>query len=541
MKKFTLILMLVVMCMPQFLSAKEDPPLEFTVEDIEVYVGYTLDASQFLDNPANLPVTWHSSDESIFTVDENGVITGIAENMVSAWLEVSFDGNEDYWNTIAGMEPGVRVWVKNQYPLSIGDYNVTPANASDIWGGKMSFNPKTNTLTMSNVELNGDDIKWDHAAPLTIKLDGKNEVVNGSLDAQNLILTGGGSFKQNYILYADSLVIDSASLSIEVAFNTNSEMDYTFSINKLSIINRGHFYACITANEGNILGEYDHVGFVYGELNFGKGIDYIVSYYPPVWVRDALSEENVMSVWKKDMFNNAFFYNIDETYILLRGALEIGYVAAEVHVLPDFEPTEITFDDMSANTGKVAVNLGANDEITDGPDASVSLKTPVTITDEEIDDLLKNSSPSDPLFQSQLPGITIKLPAGKGELNFETTINDGWSLNIKTPGKEIFSWGEEMPKTNWCASYDNVDETLAHFFVRQKGGAYAPARENQLDDILTGVTIYSIKVFPAEKSVEALKSVGSSNPAASQKRLHNGQLLILRGDRTYTLTGAEIK
>jgi len=541
MKKFTLILMLAAMCMPQFLSAKQDPPLEFTVEDIEVYVGYTLDASQFLSNPAELSVTWHSDDENIFTVDENGVITGITPNMASAWLEVHFAGNDEYWNTIAGMHPGVRVWVKNEYPLSIGDYKVTPEDAPSFWGNRMSFDPITNTLTMRNVELLDRSIKWDYTSPLTIKLEGKNEAVNGSLEAQKLILTGGGSFKQNWILYADSLVIDSASLSVEVAFNTNSEMDYTFSINKLSIINRGHFYAAISANEGNILGEYDHVGFVNEELNFGKDIDYIVSYLPPVWVRDVLSEENVMSVWKKDMFDNAFFYNFDETYILLRGALEIGYVAAEVHVLPDFEPTEITFDDMSANEGKVAVNLGANDEITDGPDASVSLKTPVTITDEEIDDLLKNSSPSDPLFQSQLPGITIKLPAGKGELNFETTINDGWSLNIKTPGKEIFSWGEEMPKTNWGANYDNVDETLAHFFVRQKGGAYAPARENQLDDILTGVTIYSIKVFPAEKSVEALKSVGSSNPAASQKRLHNGQLLILRGDKVYTVTGQEVR
>lgn len=540
MKKFTLSLLLAVLCVPQFLSAKEDPPLSFSVSDIEVYIGYTLDASQFLDNPANLPVTWYSDDESIFTVDENGVITGIAENMSSAWLEVHFDGNEDYWNTIAGMEPGVRVWVKNQYPLSIGDYHVTPANASDIWGGKMSFDPKTNTLTMHEVELNGDDIKWDHAAPLTIKLDGKNEVVNGSLDAQKLILTGGGSFKQNYILYADSLVIDSASLSIEVAFNTNSEMDYTFSINKLSIINRGHFYACITATEDNILGEYDHVGFVNEELNFGKDIDYIVSYYPPVWVRDALSEEKVMSVWKKDMFNNAFFYNIDETYILLRGALEIGYVAAEVHVLPDFEPTEITFDDMSANAGKVSVNLGANDEITDGPDANVSLKTPVTITDDEIDDLLKNSSPSDPLFQSKLPGITIKLPAGKGELNFETTINDGWSLNIKTPGKEIFSWGEEMPKTNWGASYDNVDETLAHFFVRQTGGAPAPARGHQMDELLTGVTIYSIKVIPEEKG-GATAIENQNGPCENAKIIRNGQLLIERDGKLYNLTGTQVQ
>ena len=540
MKKFTLSLLLAALCVPQFLSAKEDPPLEFTVEDIEVYIGYTLDASQFLDNPANLPVTWHSSDESIFTVDENGVITGIAENMVSAWLEVSFDGNEDYWNTIAGMEPGVRVWVKNQYPLSIGDYHVTPANASDIWGGKMSFDPKTNTLTMHEVELNGDDIKWDHAAPLTIKLDGKNEVINGSLDAQKLILTGGGSFKQNYILYADSLVIDSASLSIEVAFNTNSEMDYTFSINKLSIINRGHFYACITANEGNILGEYDHVGFVYGELNFGKDIDYIVSYYPPVLVPDVLSEEKVMSVWKKDMFNNAFFYNIDETYILLRGALEIGYVAAEVHVLPDFEPTEITFDDMSANEGKVAVNLGANDEITDGPDANVSLKTPVTIDDDEIDDLLKNSSPSDPLFQSKLPGITIKLPAGKGELEFETTINEGWSLNIKTPGEELFSWGSEMPKTNWGTSYNNVDETLAHFFVRQTGGAPAPARGHQMDELLTGVTIYSIKVIPEEKG-GATAIENQNGPCENAKIIRNGQLLIERDGKLYNLTGTQVQ
>ena len=536
--------MLAAMCMPQFVNAqeKQDPPLWFTTEDIEVYIGYTLDASQFLYNPENLPITWHSSDESVFTVDENGVITSIAPNMVSAWVEVSFAGNDEYWNTIAGMEPGARVWVKDEYPLSIGEYKVTPDDAASFWGGNMSFDPVTSTLTMTNVELNGVDIKWDHISPLTINLIGENKAVNGSLDAQKLILTGGGSFEQNYILYADSLVIDNASLRLEVAFNTNSEMDYTFSINKLSIINRGHFYACISATEGNILGEYDHVGFVNEELHFGEGIDYIVSYYPPVWVRDALSEENVMSVWKRDMFNNAFFWNINETYILLRGALEIGYVGAPVHVLPDYEPTELTFDDMSANAGLMAVNLGANDELIEGEDGYVSLKTPVTISDAEIDTLLANYSPSEPLFQNSLPGITVKLPEGQGMIEIDLSIDEGWSLWCKKPGADIVFLDIQFDRT-WFGgfTFDNIDETLAHFFVRPTSSG-APVRKAVMDELMTGVTIWAIKVIPAENSGSGVEGIEASDRLnGAQKILRDGQLLIERDGKMYHVTGARVR
>ena len=542
MKKFTLILMMAAMCMPQFVNAqeKQDPPLWFTTEDIEVYIGYTLDASQFLDNPENLPVTWRSSDESVFTVDENGVITSIAPNMVSAWVEVSFAGNDEYRNTIAGMEPGARVWVKDEYPLSIGEYKVTPDDAASFWGGNMSFDPVTNTLTMTNVELNGVDIKWDHISPLTINLIGENKAVNGSLDARKLILTGSGSFHQNYILYADSLVIDGASLSIEVAFNTNSSMDYTFYVDKLTVINRGHFYACISANEGNILGEYDHVGFVGEELNFGSGIDYIVTYLPIEWVPD-VSAVHPYDVWNNPMFNNAFFWNFDGTYLLLRGALEIGYVGS-VHVLPDFEPTELTFDDMTENEGKVAVTLGANDEITEGPDGNVSLKTPVTISDEEIDTLLINHAPDEAVFQNSLPGITIKLPEGKGTMEVDLTIDAGWALWCREPGENLFSI--DFPSNRcWFTNlqYYNLHESVAHFFVRPTNAA-VPVRKAVMDELLTGVNIYAIKVIPAENSGTAIDGIeASGNYNGAQKILRDGQLIIERDGKMYNMTGAQVR
>lgn len=542
MKKFTLFLMLAAMCVPQFVNAKEMPPLEFTMEDIEVYIGYTLDASQFLDNPANLPVTWHSDDESIFTVNENGVITGIAPNMASAWLEVHFAGNDEYYNTIAGMEPGVRVWVKNEYPLSIGDFAVTPTDAPSFWGGNMSFDPTTNTLTMSNVELNGRDIKWNHESPLTINLVGENRAVNGSLDAQKLILTGGGSFEQNYVLYADSLVIDNASLSVEVAFNTNSSMDYTFSINKLSIINHGHFYACISANEGNILGEYDHVGFVREELNFGEGIDYIVTYLPIEWVPD-VSAVSAYSVWNNPMFNNAFFWNFEGTYLLLRGALEIGYVGAPVHVLPDFEPTELTFDDMSANAGLMAVNLGANDELTEGEDGNVYLKTPVIIPDEAIDTILANYTPDEAVFKNNLPGITVKLPEGQGAIELDINIDPGWVLWCREPGENLFYIDYVVGYRCWFSNlqYYNLHESLAHFFVRPASSG-APVRKAVMDELMTGVTIWAIKVLPIVNSgsgVEGIEASGKLNGA--QKILRDGQLLIERDGKMYHVTGARVR
>jgi hypothetical protein len=61
-----------------------------------------------------------------------------------------------------------------------------------------------------------------------------------------------------------------------------------------------------------------------------------------------------------------------------------------------------------------------------------------------------------------------------------------------------------------------------------------------MDELLTGVTIYSIKVIPEEKG--GATAIENQNGACENaKIIRNGQLLIERDGKLYNLTGTQVR
>ena len=90
-------------------------------------------------------------------------------------------------------------------------------------------------------------------------------------------------------------------------------------------------------------------------------------------------------------------------------------------------------------------------------------------------------------------------------------------------------------------TFDNIDETLAHFFVRPTNAA-VPVRKAVMDELLTGVKIYAIKVIPAENGGSAIDGIEASDRLnGTQKILRDGQLIIERDGKMYNMTGAQVR
>ena len=531
--------------LPQMMMAtKYNSWLFFSEQVVSVNVGRTFNLLPLLRWPDNVgQLRWESGDETVVTVDANGVITGVKDNvdsMYTATIYVYYDENEYYYASSNTIE--VRVYNE----LSVADDEniipVTAQNAGNILGdGSLSYDFATRTLTMNNSQLatgvfyypEGNDIN----EPITLNLIGTNVMDSNYLAINNVILTGGGTLSlKGGELTADSIVIDNARVLVDNTYDFSSRTDFVFNVRKMTIRNNGYFRAQISGG----LGEYDHVGYVREELMLGEGIGYLNEAVR--WIPD-VTQENVYYVWKQrpDLFNGAFFAEARGTYNLLRGLLEIGPIHSdELIELPTHIPTDIHFDGTTDNDGKAAVSLGDNDIIVEGTDGYVGLNTPVSLSDEQVDSVMANCQPGDDSFKNLLPGISILLPAGQGTYGFTYDLTGAYRLRVHeagvmTPRVDLMSSMGITTLSNIV--YYNTNPTLVHIYLI--ADTYAPApgsRKAKADVADPALKIYSISVTP-QGSGTGIDEIKAPANGASQKVMKNGQLLILRDGKIYDLTG----
>ena len=531
--------------LPQMMMAtKYNSWLFFSEQLVSVNVGRTFNLLPLLRWPDNVgQLRWVSGDETVVTVDANGVITGVKDNvdsMYTATIYVYYDENEYYYASSNSIE--VRVYSELTIADNYNIFQVSPQNAGNILGdGSLSYDFATRTLTMNNCQMakgvfyypEGDD----RDEPITLNLIGTNVLDSNYLNASKMILTGGGSlYIKGAELAADSIVIDNAQVSVDNTYEFSSNIDYVFEFRKMAIRNNGYFRAQISGG----LGEYDHVGRVLEELVLGDGIGYLNEAVR--WIPD-VTQENVYYVWKQrpDLFNGAFFAEARGTYNLLRGLLEIGPLHSDVLIeLPTHIPTDIHFDGTTDNDGKAAVSLGDNDIIVEGTDGYVGLNTPVSLSDEQVDSVMANCQPGDDSFKNLLPGISILLPAGQGTYGFTYDLTGAYRLRVHeagvmTPRVDLMSSMGITILSNIV--YYNTSPTLVHIYLI--ADTYAPApgsRKAKADVADPALKIYSINVTP-QGSGTGIDEIMAPANGASQKVMKDGQLLILRDGKIYDLTG----
>ena len=218
--------------------------------------------------------------------------------------------------------------------------------------------------------------------------------------------------------------------------------------------------------------------------------------------------------------------------------VEIGKVPLPV---ADDEVTDITFDGEGKNPDEnldVVFSGSENDSFNEG-EGQVEINT--TTTKDQISDQLELHIACSADWLKNLPGVLVfDIPAGEGKFEIQCDVAAGFHAEAFIEGK-----GEaklDAPKDGWIVcTYNVLEQTHVILYLEEdKGASPAPARVKAAKNSTPGLAIKAIKITPKDAPT-GIDEISQEPKANSQKLLRNGQILILRGDKIYTVTGQEVK
>ena len=398
---------------------------------------------------------------------------------------------------------------------------VTEENADDILGnGKVYYDFETAVLTLDNLKM--DLAAYDRHVyqfiesmneieGLNINVKGQCEITNSeygifsvmriTITGDTLILSGGGQQ-----IHADALIIDGADVT------ATADSLYAVYTQELTLSNNAHLAAKCTSENGAAAHTY------FMELDDNLALLTAGVQFVPV---------------ENDDFDAPHGFFIDSDHSAEAKEIEIGKTAIVIE-----EETTIDFSTVNEDGNEdIVLSLGVDDKINE----QGQLEITTTLTEEQVDEALETLVPGSSDYKNLLPGsITFDVPAGKGEIRIECLTLMGYTLQVKIAGQAAIR--VEQTTFGWATvTYDVEQDTHVVIFLKAPETApSAPARVKADSDPTVGAQIKSLKIVPIEKSKEGLITIdGQQQP--NSKIFFNGQLYILRGDKVYTATGAEIK
>jgi len=134
---------------------KKNPTLTFNPTSVTVYIGNDFTAPTLTTVPANLPVTYSSSDENLAVVDESTGEILIADNQTgTATITATFAGNDEYNSATATYT--ITIVAKKNPTMSFDKEGITVyPNAENVTLPVLTTNPEGLTVTYTSSD---DDI-----------------------------------------------------------------------------------------------------------------------------------------------------------------------------------------------------------------------------------------------------------------------------------------------------------------------------------------------------------------------------------------------
>lgn len=458
---------------------------------------------------------------NILNFDDN---IAILSDGVWFYQDPEFSGSGFYTDgdhTVAAKEVEIGVMSIPSMLFVLGT-EVTEENADDILGnGKVYYDFETAVLTLDNLKM--DLAAYDRHVyqfiesmneieGLNINVKGQCEITNSeygifsvmriTITGDTLILSGGGQQ-----IHADALIIDGADVT------ATADSLYAVYTQELTLSNNAHLAAKCTSENGAAAHTY------YMELDDNLALLTAGVQFVPVENFD---------------FDAPHGFFIDSDHSVEAKEIEIGKTAVVIE-----EETTIDFSTVNEDGNEdIVLSLGVDDKINE----QGQLEITTTLTEEQVDEALETLVPGSSDYKNLLPGsITFDVPAGKGEIRIECKTLMGYTLQVKIAGQAAIR--VEQTTFGWATvTYDVEQDTHVVIYLKEPEvtPSSAPARAKADGEPTVGAQIKSLKIVPIEKAKEGLITVDEQQQTNS-KIFFNGQLYILRGDKVYTATGAEIK
>lgn len=497
---------------------KKDPKLSFAEEDMyhELGVPFT---PQTLTNPFGAAVTWSSSDQTVATINADG--TGLTLLKVGATIISAKTDTEDPTYEYVTASYSLHVTTLG---LTVLGVNVTSLNADDILGdGKVSFDKGNRFLYLDgwNVDVSGmseeikDGVIKETTGMLTIMLKANSSIVGAEkcIDAhESGVYIRSLSKKDTLILRADAsenaIAVWAQGLKMHEALFYTYGSQFAVMCQDFNVTKYGHVFAQATNEAGQAV---MCSMFTKGEGGIG-GIDILT---PDIYWNDTYH-----AFWNDKTGKSAKQF-------------EIGKVPMPVS---STDETKIEFTDevKPEDHDNVVFSEGEDDKY-NGETKEIEVTT--SLTEEQVEEALEDLVPGSSEWVETLPGtIIFDLPVGKGEIAFECTLLEGYSLDVKESGKAAVSI---KPADGYAIIYYDIEvPTRVIVYLRTPKSNESPRRSPAAKQDAPILSLKSITITP-NKMPSGIEQTNVN--ANATKFLQNGQIYIFRDGKIYNVLGAKVK
>jgi hypothetical protein len=513
-------------CACQINIVKRRPDIHFSKTYVEVEYGVTPYALPELIKPSDLNTSlykWRLSNSNVASINTNtGALDIYGTGNVQVYYYSESNADPKYEPTSASYAlkvttSGVRVngtLVTSTNPDVLGDgsmiYSVDPGV-----GKFLTFN------NLNYVASGGTFIQADE--PLNILVKGNCSIsgANYAIQANSSVFVWCQNNKDSIYIDAQYVAIQAGNMKVHDCYLFATAGLYPiYSQTGISVSAGGYIFAEATGKNIGGKGTPEAIvanHFIKGEAAIG-GIEVLTK---GVTFVEGLGEPGTGGFFKAD--------NSRATFV------EIGKVPLPVK---NDEVTDIDFETTDPHNNLDVVFSESKDDQFNESERQIEMNTATETKD--VEDASAEYTTCSSGWLKALPGVLVfDLPAGKGEAEIECEIKAGSKLAVQIEGKGMVAFDTTVEGKIKIA-YDNAEQTHVIIYLQDKSGSSsAPKRVANAKQEAPGAAIKSIKITP-KGAPTAIENVQTSADKG-MKYIQAGQMLILRGDKVYTVTGQEVK
>ena len=462
----------------------------------------------------------------------------------TATVTASWPGNDNWNEVVATLKVNVEA---DPLRLKVAGVKVDKTNKNDILGdGKAVYDSETQTLTLHNVNWDFSDhsidtkygaIEFWGAGEFKVLLDGKNVFSNTSIGintkVHNLVKNQGeidlliegmnnGSLQmtgyETQIICDEWVFIDTA----EICISTEARYREAFAASALVVSDKSRVVISAYGENGKAadvrtlhIDEHmnlQDVHFVSAEVTPSK-----YGFYT-----EAGEEATVVSILPYSVHTLGKIKKVPSA----TEETEVALAPADEQETSEEPKEEVA-----------AISLGENDQYNE---TKKQLEIVTTLTDEEVNVALKTFGPAAEALKYMLPGtISFFIPAGDGEIQLQCETANGKHIQLKI--------GDLLPQSiiqaamDWIkVKYDVKEDTYVILYIGNQKTSEIPAYRRMAAEEapVVSAAVKALKIKPADVTTGIENTTNDPLPMVN-KVIRDGQLLILRDGKAYTVTGVE--